>query len=170
MRTLKWTTSHAVFVTEIDDEHKEIFDALSECQKAFAGHSEAQQTRSATARLTSRITEHFSHEERLMRAARYESLPWHKQRHKAAMRRLEVLVARIEKGDEAAGPELVSFLTSWLHDHTRVADRMMGAALRNHRRSMWTMTFTAGTKSAEASGWVTATGEPFEPPNPENAS
>ena len=33
MRSMKWSTSHAVFVTEIDDEHKEIFEAVSELQK-----------------------------------------------------------------------------------------------------------------------------------------
>ena len=37
MRTLKWSTSHAVFVTEIDDEHKEIFDAIAEFEKTSCG-------------------------------------------------------------------------------------------------------------------------------------
>jgi hemerythrin-like metal-binding protein len=170
MRTMKWNTSHAVFVTELDDEHKEIFDALSDCQKVFTGTGELEQSRKATERLSSRIVEHFAHEERLMRAARYESLPWHKHRHQAALRRVEGFVMRIRQGDAAAGAELVEYLTSWLRDHTRVADRMMGAALRNHGRSMWKMTFTAGTRPIDASGWVTATGEPFEPPTPDSAS
>ena len=35
MRSLKWSTSNAVFVTEIDDEHKEIFGAVSSVQEVF---------------------------------------------------------------------------------------------------------------------------------------
>ena len=99
-----------------------------------------------------------------MRAARYSSLRWHKQRHDAARRRVAGFVVRIEAGDSKAGPELVEYLKPWLHNHTRVADRMMGAALRNHRRFLWKVTFQAGTRPAEAGDWVTIDGEPFEPP------
>ena len=38
MRSLKWSTSNAVFVPEIDDEHKEIFQALSNLQEVLAGY------------------------------------------------------------------------------------------------------------------------------------
>jgi len=59
---------------------------------------------------------------------------------------------------------VVEYLTNWLPNHTRVADRMMAAALRNHERCMWKVTFQAGTKPAREGKWVTVTGEPFEPP------
>jgi hemerythrin len=38
MRSLKWSTSHAVFVTEIDDEHREIFGAVADLQNLLSGH------------------------------------------------------------------------------------------------------------------------------------
>lgn len=169
MRTLKWSISHAVFVNEIDDEHKEIFDALSAFQNAAASGAELPELRGALQRLTSRIVEHFAHEERLMRAARYESLRWHKARHSGAIRRVEGFAARIEGGELSAGADLAEYLTSWLHDHTRVADRMMGAALRNHERCMWKVTFTAGTKPLESCEWKTSSGEPLETPIREKA-
>jgi hypothetical protein len=40
----------------------------------------------------------------------------------------------MEKGDSAAAGELLEFLAGWLRDHMGVADRMMGAHLRNHQR------------------------------------
>jgi hemerythrin len=156
MAALNWTT-HAVFVTEIDDEHREIFAALAEFEKAA--------TRKNIARLTTRLTDHFAHEERLMRAARYESYKWHKKLHAAARWRVEGFVTRMEQGEAEAAGEMVEYLTEWLHNHTRVADRMMGAALRNHHRHMWKVTFQAGTKPIEEGKWVTVTGEPFEPPS-----
>ncbi|MBI2681399.1 MAG: hemerythrin family protein [Candidatus Solibacter usitatus] len=166
---LTWSISDAVFVTEIDDEHKEIFDALADFEKILAGDGRPAELRKAVERLTTRMVDHFAHEERLMRAARYESLPWHKKLHMAARWRVEGLSTRMEQGDAEAGAELVEYLASWLHTHTQVADRMMGAALRNHRRCTWKVTFRAGTKPLEACDWVTVDGEPLRPPT-ESAS
>jgi hemerythrin len=170
VRTLKWTISHAVFVTEIDDEHKEIFEALADCRRLFDSGGDLELVLEATQRLTTRLADHFAHEERLMRAARYEGMRWHKQRHDAARKRVEGFVLRIGQGVPDAGPELVEHLTGWLHNHTRVADQMMAAALRNHQRCMWKVTFHAGTKPAEACDWVTIDGEAFDPPTREKTS
>ncbi|HEV3201873.1 MAG TPA: hemerythrin family protein [Bryobacteraceae bacterium] len=163
MRSLKWTTSHAVFITEIDDQHKEIFEALSNLQELLNSRVPLPEICKLTQRLTSCIVEHFAHEERLMRAARYGSIRWHQQKHDAARRRVEQFVLRIEHGDTGAAFELVEYLTSWLHDHTRLPDRMMGAFLRNRERCMCRLTFRAGTKPKDACVWVDANGDTFDP-------
>ena len=163
MRPLKWSTSHAVFVPEIDDEHKEIFQALSNLEKVLAGRGPTPEIQNLTQRLISSIAGHFAHEERLMRAARYASIRWHKQAHDHARRRVGEFVLRIEQGDSRAGLELVDYLTSWLNDHTRLADRMMGAFLRNQQRCMWKLTFRAGTKPLDACTWVDTHGDTFDP-------
>jgi len=161
MRTLKWTSSHAVFVTDIDDEHKEIFAAVAELQ---AGTSDPQADVERLAkRLVACVTGHFAHEERLMRAARYGSLRWHKQLHDAARRRVGQLLPRIEQGDADSSAVLVAYLTAWLHDHTRIADRMMAAAFRNHERGMYRMTMRTSTRPADSCEWVDVTGARFNP-------
>ena len=162
-RALKWSTSHAVFVTEIDDEHKEIFEALSSLRMVLSSHGPALEIRSRTEFLIACLANHFAHEERLMRAARYGSIRWHKQQHDHAGRRVEKFVLAIEQGDPQAGLALVEYLTSWLHDHTRLADRMMGAFLRNQRRGV-KLTFRAGTKPVDACDWVDSKGGKFDPP------
>src|SRR5450631_4354024 len=106
MRSLKWSTSHAVFVPEIDDQHKQIFEALSNVRKVLTSGGPLSEIRKLTQRLVSSIVGHFAHEERLMRAARYGSLRWHKQAHDAAHTQVEQFVIRIEQGDTKAGPEL----------------------------------------------------------------
>ena len=162
MRSLKWSTSHAVFVTEIDDEHKEIFEAVADLQKVVSSQGPAPEIQRVTQRLIACIVEHFAHEERLMRASRYGSMRWHKQQHDNASRRVGQFVLQIEQGDAEAGLALVDYLTSWLRDHTRLADRMMGAFLRNHQR-IAKLTFRAGTKPMEACDWVDSRGEKFDP-------
>jgi hemerythrin len=161
MAGLKWSESHAVFVTEIDDDHKEVFAAVTELDEASHG-GELPQVRKLAQRLSTRMSDHFAHEERLMRAARYESLRWHKQRHDGARKRVDAFTARIEAGELSAAAELVGYVRTWLPDHAAVADRMMGAALRNHRLSTWKVTFQAGTKPLGSCDWVRADGEPFE--------
>jgi len=144
MRSLKWTSLNAVFLTEIDDQHKEIFEAVSDLQNVLARPDASPELSKLTRRLVSSIDEHFNHEERLMRAARYDGLRWHKRSHDAARKRVTQITARIQTGDAEAGRELVEYLADWLRDHTALADRMMGAFLRNHQRTMWKVTFEAG--------------------------
>ncbi len=98
-----------------------------------------------------------------MRAARYGSLRWHKQQHNTARRRVQQFVHRIEQGDDEAGLALVEYLKSWLRNHARLADRMMGAFLRNRQRCMYKLTFQAATKPMEACSWVDAKGDSFNP-------
>jgi hemerythrin len=163
MCPLKWSTSNAVFVPKIDDEHKEIFQAVFDVQRALTSSGPSTELSKLTQHLGSSIDGHFTHEERLMRAARYDLLRWHKRSHDGARKRVVQLLGGIEQGDAKAGRELVEYLTSYLHDHTALADRMMGAFLRNQRRSMWKVTFEAGTRPMDYYTWVTANGEEFEP-------
>ncbi|HUI57223.1 MAG TPA: hemerythrin family protein [Bryobacteraceae bacterium] len=144
MQHLKWSVSHAVFVTEIDDEHREIFDVVGKLQTALAAGATSMELREITERLIACAQGHFAHEERLMRASRYGSFAWHKRQHDTARRRVQQLVPQIDQGDSAAGAALVEFLTSWLRDHTRLADRMLGAFLRN--RNLGKLTIRATTK------------------------
>jgi hemerythrin len=64
----------------------------------------------------------------------YTALAWHKSQHDAVRKRAKSALTRMEKGDSAAAGELLEFLAGWLRDHMGVADRMMGAHLRNHQR------------------------------------
>ena len=98
-----------------------------------------------------------------MRAARYGSFRWHKRLHETARKRVANFVSRIEEGEADAGAKLFEYLTAWLHDHTRLADMMMAAFLRNHRRGLYKMTFRAGTKRIDACEWVNSKGEKFDP-------
>jgi hemerythrin len=163
MRSLKWSTSHAVFVTEIDDDHREIFALVSELEVALEAQSPAAQIQSICQRLAIRIEDHFAHEERLMRAARYGSFQWHKQKHNVARKRAAEFAAQIANGEPGAGMKLVEYLTAWLEEHTRLADAMLGAFLRNYERALCKITFRAGTKPMDACSWVDSNGERFDP-------
>jgi len=135
MRLFKWNKSHAVFVPEIDNEHRAIFQAAAELQQAIQSGAPLFQVQEILHRLIAGTEDHFTHEEQLMQAERYLSFDWHKQQHDTVRKRLRQYVPLIEAGDPEAGTALIEFLSHWLRDHTSLTDRMMGAFLRNQQRA-----------------------------------
>jgi len=158
MRALKWNMSHAVFVAEIDDDHKEIFDGVAQLRKALSSGVAAHKVNDLTVRLAGRIEDHFAHEERLMQAAQYSLFSWHELSHDAARKRVSGFIQRISTGDVEAAAALVKYMVAWLHDHTRLADKMLGAFLRNKRR-VGKLVITVGTKEFDSCAWRDSRGE-----------
>ncbi len=134
MSLFQWSSACSVYLPEIDAEHREIFRLGDELHKALLAGAALPQLKPILANLLEAEEQHFRHEERLMRAMRYDALAWHKRQHDAARKKSRELVKRIEAGDTAAAGELLRYLSDWLRDHLSVPDRMMGAYLRNYLR------------------------------------
>jgi hemerythrin len=134
MSPFKWSSAHSVYVSEIDAEHRALYQLGDALHKALLAGADPAQQKPILMNLLESAEEHFRHEERLMRAMHYTAFAWHKQQHDAVRKRAKAVVGRIEQGDSAAAEDLVKFLSIWLRDHMSVADRMMGAYLRNYLR------------------------------------
>lgn len=169
MRPLKWSSSHAVFVAEIDDEHKDIFEAAAQFQAALSDGAPKAHVSHLVECLAARIEDHFAHEERLMRASHYESSAWHRRSHDGARERVAQFIQRFEQQDQEAGPQLLEYLKQWLDQHTGVADRMLGAFLRNQRRT-GKIVFTLSTRASDTCKWVNSRGERFDPSSARHGS
>ena len=134
MSLFRWTSQHAVYLPEIDAEHRGIFTTAAELERASATRAPRPKILQSLRALLEQAEDHFSHEERLMRAIRYDAFDWHKKQHDGVRRSLKLFAKRIEAGDAKAAAELLVYLAHWLHDHTALTDRMMGARLRNYDR------------------------------------
>jgi len=135
VRLFKWNKMHAVFIPEIDAEHKNIYRLAEELSQAVAGGVPADQARAILRELIASGEDHFAHEERLMRATNYPASAWHKGQHDTVRKRMKEFAPRIEGGDGEAAPLLLEFLSGWLRDHVRLADCMMAAHVRNYERA-----------------------------------
>ena len=133
-RSFHWTDGHAVFVPEIDAEHRNIYRAGAALDHALLAGARAPQIREMVRAAVSSIEDHFAHEERLMRAARFSGLEWHKRQHDGARKRVKAFARRLEAGEKQAAQELLDYLGPWMRDHVGLADRMMCAYLRNRQR------------------------------------
>jgi hemerythrin len=136
MRIFEWNEAHAVHVPEVDEEHQQLFRLCDDLQRAMMVGAASSEVQSIVDDLVIHTAQHLSHEEREMRAAGYPLYAWHRRQHHTARSRIRVLERRMRRGDRDAALELLDFLSGWLNDHIRLADRMLGAYLRNHQREL----------------------------------
>jgi hemerythrin len=134
MPNFKWNAAYAVYLSDIDSQHKDLFKLSGELYRALVAGAEPAKVESLMSDVLEHITVHFAHEEALMEETAYPSRGRHVRQHQTAMKRAAGLVKSIRKGDTAASTEALEFMGSWLRDHTSVADKMMGSYLRNRRR------------------------------------
>jgi hemerythrin len=134
MPLFKWTKAHAVFVTEIDAQHRNLFRMADDLHRAILGTAEMSSILEMLRALIADMEDHFAFEERLMRTTHYSASAWHKQQHDTVRKRANQFVPRIEAGESGAALLLLDFLSAWLKDHTGLTDRMLGAHLRNYDR------------------------------------
>ena len=134
MAPFKWTKAHAVFVREIDEQHRNLFRMAEELHRAIPAGADLSRTLELLRALVASTEEHFAYEERLMRSTHYSAYNWHKQQHETLRKRMSEFSPRIENGETDAAILLLEFLSGWLKDHVGLTDRMLGAHLRNQQR------------------------------------
>jgi len=134
MPAFKWNKGHAVYLPEIDAEHRNLFRIADELQKAATSGENADRILTLLRGLLAAVEVHFNREERLMRSIKYPLLAWHKQQHDTVRKRGSGFLKRVEAGESDAALMMLEFLAVWLRDHTALTDRMMGAYIRNYER------------------------------------
>ncbi len=132
MSLFKWSSDYSVYLPEIDAEHRAIYRLAAEFHKALMAGKDAEHLKMLATNLLELEEQHFRHEERLMKAMHYQGAAWHKKQHDTARKKSREMAKRLEQGDAMAAVDTLKFLSQWLNDHITVADRMMGATLRNY--------------------------------------
>jgi hemerythrin-like metal-binding protein len=133
VRTLQWTDEHSVFVPEIDEEHRALFEISQELRRAVLNREPQARLEVLSGRVATRMASHFQHEERLMRLSRYSALNWHERQHQSACKLLAVLTDSIRGYRGESVVNALEALTGWMLDHVTI-DRMLGSYLRNFER------------------------------------
>ena len=134
MPLFKWTKAHAVFINEIDAQHRNLMHMADDLHRAILAGAETPRTLELLKALIAAAEDHFNYEERLMRSSQYSAYDWHRQQHDTVRKRIHQFVPRIESGEGEAAMLLLEFLSDWLKEHINLTDRMMAAHLRNYYR------------------------------------
>ena len=132
---LEWTTSLAVGVSEIDAQHRTLFERAAELEAAVRAREPGGRVGSIFECLDEYARAHFASEERLMREVDYPEMERHVHEHLEFRRRLASLVPHWESEGPSAAMTmaLLGFLDRWLSDHVTASDRQLGAFVREWR-------------------------------------
>jgi hemerythrin-like metal-binding protein len=86
-------------------------------------------------RLARHTTAHCAHEECLMRSSGYPLYEWHRRQHLAIRSQVDRLARSIRRRRQQLAVAHLNALGRSLANHIRLADRMLGAYLRNYQRA-----------------------------------
>ena len=131
---IEWTEDLATGIEEIDDQHRALYDAISDLHDAMR-RSRLDRVPAVLEFLSGYVAEHFATEEREMAATGYPGLDEHRAAHLAFGVDYRQLVARVEGSriTPLLVLELSTWLGEWLRDHVRRIDGAMARHIRASR-------------------------------------
>ncbi|MEI7891732.1 MAG: bacteriohemerythrin [Myxococcales bacterium] len=126
---IAWQDSLSVGIETIDNQHKSLFQALSDLQKTAQTRGERQAIQRLFTFLAQYTVEHFRDEEALMRSWNYSRYEAHKAEHDLLVTRLSELWESWMAG-ECEIDDVVDFLAIWLSHHIAINDKHIGIEFR----------------------------------------
>lgn len=132
----RWSNSYAVCVPQIDSEHRVLIRLANDLYGSLAVNSPPSRVQPVLHDLAGHADAHFAHEESMMRACRYPLYEWHRRQHLAAISSMKRLARTIRRRRADLALAQLEALAAVLHNHIRLADRMLGAYLRNYQRAL----------------------------------
>ena len=133
MAELTWGDRYAVGVEAIDDEHKELFDAVRELESAMARFAQPAEMGELLKKLSASTARHFADEEAMMREAKYPGLALHVANHQRLMEKVEAFAARHSQSGVTVNQHALNFLRDWLLHHIENDDVRLGSWLHERK-------------------------------------
>ena len=130
---LKWSPLMEVGLTEIDADHRLLFELLNRVHEASDRPDQGPVM--AILRELGRHTElHFGREEDLMAQCNYASAEFHRHEHRELFRQIKNYMDELNAGRLVAS-SVALFMQRWLLQHIAGADRELCAMLREYRKA-----------------------------------
>ncbi|MCE5314118.1 MAG: bacteriohemerythrin [Armatimonadota bacterium] len=120
---VQWTNDLAVGITEIDDQHKELFRRINDLLEAADRGKDRGEIDKFVAFLQNHLVTHFATEEKYMLRYGYPHYTRHKARHTLFIMHF----TGMKRGNPIAS--IAQYTTDWLLDHIDKADKALGAFL-----------------------------------------
>jgi hemerythrin len=108
---LNWGDKYAVGFRAIDDEHKELFEAVIEVESAMTRNAQPAETAVLLKKLVGATAKHFASEEAMMREAKYAGVALHAANHQRLMEKVEAFATRHGQNGVAVNQHALKFLT-----------------------------------------------------------
>ena len=117
MALLTWKPDYSVGDTEIDSDHRYLFDLINSFHDAFTRNRSRREILRLFNRLVSYSEEHFQREEKMMASRGHPGLEQHRNSHARLFGAIFDLQEKLETGSVRIERDTVEFLRTWLTDH-----------------------------------------------------
>ncbi|GAB4062570.1 bacteriohemerythrin [Uliginosibacterium sediminicola] len=129
MEIITWTEDLRTGHTDIDQDHRGLFELLARLQHDGSTGLINQETQAIVDALREYTEAHFSREEVFMREIEYPGYPAHKAAHDRFVSDVCALQSRIARGAQTPQLDIHNLLCEWLRNHVLVMDKALAATL-----------------------------------------
>ena len=130
MSMFEWKPVYSVDHSEIDGQHKHLFQLADELGDALAGGKSKAAMGTILASLIDYTQRHFASEERLMQMHQYPEYAAHKKLHDDLTARVVEFQKNFVAGRTSMSVDLLHFLKDWLSHHIGESDKKIAAYLK----------------------------------------
>lgn len=124
MASMTWSTSLSVGVQALDDDHKKLVAMINELLEGILKNRRHEALTQVLDELVHYTKLHFAHEEALFARTGYPGTATHIQQHRALVKQVADLQARLKAGDTSLlSLDLMKFLKEWLTRHIMEEDK-----------------------------------------------
>ena len=131
MSIFSWKQEYTLGHSEIDNQHKKLFELAEELHTAMVGGKGKQVLAQTLSNLIIYTQKHFAMEERLMQTHRYPDYLKHKAEHDALTARVLGFQKEFASNRAALSIDLLHFLKDWLAHHIGDVDRKVAVFFRS---------------------------------------
>ncbi len=129
---IEWTPELSTSVTEIDEQHKELFRRINSLLDACGSGQGKGEVGRVIGFLEDYVVTHFGTEERYMAETRYHAAATHKEEHRYFIGQIADLKRKFLEEGSGVHVVLLTIRTAieWLSSHIRKTDRALGEYLK----------------------------------------
>ena len=122
---MEWDISLECGVAPIDEQHRELFNAVERLSQTVKSENAAAAARKILDFLASYVTNHFAHEESLMEVCHYPHADEHRKLHNDFIQTFIKLRSKFDNDSE--NPRVITEVyhtaISWLVNHIKIVDK-----------------------------------------------
>ncbi|MDR3193329.1 MAG: hemerythrin family protein [Treponema sp.] len=129
----KWDSSLEVGYEPIDNQHKQLFEAICELIDNFEGDHTGDQLRKSMDFLNNYTIKHFFDEEQIQQKYKYPDFPNHKKLHDGFKEVVKEFSHRLilEGASKELAEEVRKKIYDWLINHIKIQDKKLGIHLKS---------------------------------------
>lgn len=133
----KWDNSMSVHITEIDNQHKKLFEMIDKFQDELKDARDNKPIISLIDGLKDYAGYHFKTEESWMKRYNYPQLVTHQHEHQEFIKTVDDFESTLKQGNTLRPSEISNFLKDWIMKHLALEDKLFANYLKNNKLLDW---------------------------------